>query len=60
MVYIEYSFSSSSVGDTEGTSESEDPAMLIRSPPEKIVEERHLAQVRITSLGSELHLYRMT
>ncbi|KAF4101568.1 hypothetical protein G5714_018000 [Onychostoma macrolepis] len=35
MVYIEDSLSSSSLGDTEGTSESDDTALLIRSPPER-------------------------
>lgn len=35
MVYIEDSLSLSSVGDTEGTSEADDTAILIRSPPKK-------------------------
>ncbi|XP_072564698.1 uncharacterized protein [Paramormyrops kingsleyae] len=40
------SLSSSSLGDTEGTSEFGDVAMLIRSPPEKNeAEERRLAQM---------------
>ncbi len=61
MIYIEDSLSSSSLGDTEGTSESDDTAMLIRNPHEKNqAEERRLAQVRITNLASELHLYIMT
>lgn len=60
MVYIEDSLSSSSLGD-EGTSESDDTAMLITSPPEKnLAEEHRLAKVRISNLASELHLYRMT
>ncbi|XP_051503370.1 uncharacterized protein LOC127411714 [Myxocyprinus asiaticus] len=40
------SLSSSSLGDAGGTSESDDTAMLIRSPPEKNrAEERRLAQM---------------
>ncbi|KAF7707839.1 hypothetical protein HF521_016896 [Silurus meridionalis] len=43
---IDDSLSSSSLGDTEGTSESDDTAMLIRSPPEKNqAEERRLAKM---------------
>jgi len=57
MDYIADSSSLSSyLGETEGTSESDDTAMLIKSPPEKNqVEERRLAQVRITNLASELY-----
>ncbi|XP_050960675.1 uncharacterized protein LOC127161944 [Labeo rohita] len=43
---LDDSLSSSSLGDTEGTSESDDVAMLMRSPPEKNeAEERRLAQM---------------
>lgn len=57
IIYIIDSLSLSSLGDTEDTSESDDTAMLIQSPPEKSqAEECHPAQVRITNLASDLYL----
>lgn len=56
MVYIVDSLSSSSLGDAEGSDspESDDTAVMIRSPPARNqVEESRLAQVSITICSSE-------